>query len=519
VQDNSIQFTRMAETFPPMMKWKDAGVMLAAIVLSGVSVIPNYYFGGTFGVDFAENICKGSCNQEDVRLFSALLSAVVNGYINANSINASVVEISHQGEKFLIPGERVKSFFALLAFLSLAGIASIPNIQFVKDTIKGWTKAETVSMQVIVYLINCSLNFRAITGFWHTAQPRVFGKDNREDASRIRWDILLALNHKLPPAQQIPAYKISSLSKGCLYTDNYAPWIRTSINTIAGLAPAVYSVGAYFFSAEDAMENITNYDNQQNTILDRSKLLLAFSIAGIAMLLKWVFLARANIHATQHLSNAYLATPIITPTSKFSIHSTLWLILHLLHLSIAVLSLTGGMGMVQEYLFDSENTLSHNIASIFITVIAAIGINYLDFYNGNTKSLEFMRRLFVTTFKSTPEINADAFGDNYSDFILKTMLNISQMSDANILGKYTVDKTKQEKTPLLENGHAPFTATAIGYHRETNAAYAEFKQEITNLNAESFANFLQTHNKPADTLVHINDERRELLIVNNGNGF
>jgi len=493
-------FENLTKTFPESFGAKDIPLMLVSILLSGISVIPNYKFGGAFGVEFAKEINDHLTPEqlEIVKQFSAIMSAVINGYINARSVNNAVLELMHQGEKICIPGHRVKAFFGLLGMLSLSGIAAIPNIQFVEDTLKDWGGVEKLTMKVVIMIINTALNMRGVSGLVSVAQAApCFGQKNRDDAAKIRKQILIALRAKLSLHNQINkdldledadgVDGLTLLSEGTLYRDKY-PLLRGAVSTVAMVAPLAYSFGAYFYSAEKAMEKLERTDElDYGTLVYYIAMGGAYTVSTISFLVKWAFLSRVNYNLVQRFFNRYLSDPIIPQEDKIKIHPVLQAAYEVLNIASSATSLTGGFGMVDVYLFLGEKSLGASLGAISITLAAAIAINYIDPIDINSGVAETLRRGLICLLKDLTSINKDKFGETKDHFLLKCMLYFALTPDSTILSRYG-QNIGQETSVLLDG---PSNSTPAP------SALEELLAEIDQISDKTYEQFLENHGEQA----------------------
>lgn len=503
------EFENLAKLFPEDTTAKELVFMLLAVLLCGISVIPNYEFGGSFGKEFAENIAKSLESElsptelNDIKMFCALMSAIVNDCINGCSLNDAVVKIIDKGKEFSIPGHRVKAFFGLLMLLGISGVATIPNYQFVKDTVKGWTNAKYITIQVVSGFVNGALNFRGTVALTDFVATKIFGHENREKAKKIRKGLLSALNEKLSVDKKISDEDLELLSEGTLYRDKY-PVLRTCTTAFVTAGPFLYSFGAYFFSAKEAMQKIEHTDSyEQDSAIYYPLMAIACLASTVGFAVKWAFLGRANYNVTQRLFNEYLADEIIPPVSRYGLPEgfenlscflpAIKLFLEGIALGVGVTSLTGGFGMVQDYLFINKNTLGTNLGSILITLLAALAINYSDFRDVCVKSREEYFRFLTRLFEDIIDINKDKFGEDKDEFILKLMVIVAKITDSQILKRYGEKEEVKVKQGIVE-----ITEEDVLLPEEPKAseAYNELINEIEAISEKAFQNFLENHGKP-----------------------
>ncbi len=368
--------------------------LVPAILLAAISVIPNFMFGGTFAVDVANKL-NSKLEQDDINIIRDVfgsISGIVNAFINARSTTMSMDAIWNTGRNIYDANdccERLTESAICAAKLLFAFFSAIPNLQYVEDTVgEKWSPGYVFATKAIVFLINMALTYRGFDGVMANARnswpARIFPsiKKEQDEAMEIRKSIIGSCKDLLFDESQISLSDddMEKLARGELYDVPYGP--KLVIKAGAFILPALfYTAACYFTSAKEATFNL------KVTRQIGNPLYIAYFVAVCATLGRGMLLGNSSSNVCDSLLDPIGRNILTLWASRESCSTRLYGavvggIKTLFFLLIAIASLTGAFGSMNEYYFDNAQALWILGLSIAYSTLGALNINYEDFVNG-----------------------------------------------------------------------------------------------------------------------------------------
>lgn len=420
-------------------------------VCNALSLLSSLYYLALGSAYVREVALRWGLSEADATLFGEFcgyVSVLTNTSINSLSIEKGYDVIKTKiWEPLKIKSKRSDDNSARITSITtliLSAIGAVPNMKFVYDSTKDSNQLYLILMLIVQFFVVTALNFRGV----HNLLTAKFRKEENSIAYKLKKELLKNLNKML--TKKLSDQEIVALTHGELVLKKL-PIIRLILGILFGLYTFGYS-SAFYFAVQDAMPT-SDFNNFIDDIFSAAAIAFGVLSAG----LKFLFLGYAYYMLLDKVSSLF--DPYILKTGKTKVSGEFitqngqrWLAL--LGIITAFFTLGSSSRIVEKYFFgDVEKTAETFWMALILGGGAAFGINAGDLMSLFERLINFA--VFIVTTKIFHYDSTYRFGKTHDEMIMRIMLRIAKMSDAEFLKEFTVEVTEKnletKKSELAED--------------------------------------------------------------------
>ncbi len=469
------------------------------LVMGGFATYYNYAFAGDFAKEFGEDIFKLKPKAtEQFKEAAAIINYVANLGVSLESLTKvdTMFEDFIKGRKEVKRTKDQKNLFTLVVILSL--VTPLTAIDLTLDSTKTWSTWLRAVTLATVFVTQTAQAMRGLTNL-----VKVEAK-TETSAQFVRHELLKYLNAVLDEDKQLNDDELKALSQGQMYLRKRPILQKRLCSGIAHLVVSPYVWSAYV-AADSAIPTIISIFKHFGIDITLGKYTALYdalvscrgATAILASVCKQLLLGSAVSGVLSKVCDATLNTRILAPKKVdgkiVRIDGSAlpaWYSFSTFIISVLanLLSIMGAAGVVKDKL------QLGNLISLLIGALGAYCINASDTFSTLISWSETLGIKLPAKFGAKSGQFEATYGLNIETYIVKRMFEISQMSAANAILRYTI---QGQRSMLLDGKdlEAPLPTDA---DRVFNSFYHGGKPEEYYIGGTKFRDFKNNCDKLAE---------------------